>query len=231
MRSFEKCLPNLYWQVFRLFPNADMYICTQPDEDAKKAELVRSRYPNAKIRVVEQPEMVLPDGCPEVWNPGAHYMHEPYAISVSPAAVMGQLWMLREAWTFYLESGMEHELIIRCRPDLWFLSFEKPAGVTPEISSMAAFTPRWGKFGGINDRFALLGRFAAESYFQTYDDVPAMVAAGAPIHPETLVAESLRRNGVIVDKNMVADFATRRTDGNLRPPEIMSVDVMDARRS
>ena len=84
LRSFERCLPNLAWMVFRHFPNADFYVSTIEDEDAHKATFLREKYPNAKIiidAVKEQPQIALPAGCPKEWTPGKTYTHEPYAVS------------------------------------------------------------------------------------------------------------------------------------------------------
>lgn len=228
MRSFERCLPNLQWQVFRHFPEAKFYVATANDEDATTAAMLGKRC--AAVRVLDQPEMVLPPGCPHEWTPGKPYMHEPYFISVDPRHVLGQLWMLREGWRLYQEANDPADLIIRCRPDLWFHSFEKPwmfqrnAMGYPELPQ-TAHVPWWGRFGGCNDRFALLGAKAAEAYFTTYDLVPLMVMEGAPLHPETLVHYSMKRAGISICDDMKAEFSTLRKSGEMRPPEITTIDL------
>lgn len=228
MRSFDKCQKNHYWQIWRHFPEAKLYCVTEEDEDHKKALLMP-----ALTRFVKQPEMVIPKGCPDEWRPGTPYMHEPYHISVDPRHVLGQLWMLREGWRLYQEAGDPADLIIRIRPDLWFHSFTKPHGIgkhgainwTP--CDDIAWTPRFGKFGGCNDRFALLGAKAAEAYFTAYDNIPAMLAEGAPLHPETLVRYAMERKGISVLDDMRADFSTLRKTGEMRPPEVTHSDLMD----
>lgn len=231
MRSFDKCLPNLQWHVFRHFPGAKFYVATADDEDAEKAALFDrlTPRPDFRIKLCKQPEMIIPPGCPNEWTPGKPYMHEPYHISVDPRAVLGQLWMLREGWRLYQEANEPADLIIRCRPDLWFHSFDSrfiaQAGWPTDES---AFTPWWGQFGGVNDRFALLGKNAAEHYFTTYDKIPRLVSGGAPLHPETLVAASLRDGGCIIVDNLEAEFSTLRKSGEMRPPEITMIDLAHA---
>ena len=223
MRSVERCWPNHRWQIHRHFPDAKFYCVTEDDEDAWKTKIIP---PGAAVRKVKQPEMVAPHGCPAEWVPGKPYMHEPYFISVSPQAVLGQLWMLREGWRLYEEAGDPADLVIRIRPDLWFHSFDSrfiyPTGM-PIVDW--AFTPWWGRFGGCNDRFAILGPKAAEAYFTTYDHIPAMIAEGAPLHPETLVHYSMKRAGISICDDMKVEFSTLRKTGEMRPPEITMVDL------
>jgi hypothetical protein len=224
MRSFDKCWKNHAWQIWRHFPGAKFYVCTEDDEDASKVNLFGDRA--AMVRTVKQPEMVIPAGCPDSWTPGQPYMHEPYHISVDPRAVLGQLWMLREGWRLYEEANDPADLIIRIRPDLWFHSFDSrficPTGMP--IHDWA-FTPWWGRFGGINDRFAILGPEAARHYFTTYDKIPAMIAEGGPLHPETLVHYAMKRAGISICDDMKAEFSTLRKSGEMRFPEISMIDV------
>jgi hypothetical protein len=229
MRSFDKCWKNHAWQIWRHFPEAKFYCVTEDDEDASKVNLFGDRA--AMVRTVKQPEMVIPAGCPDSWTPGQPYMHEPYHISVDPRAVLGQLWMLREGWRLYEEANDPADLIIRIRPDLWFHSFERPRWFTDSETILTdgreniACVPWWGRFGGINDRFALLGSAAARHYFTTYDKIPAMIAEGAPLHPESLVATSMRRGLISICDDMKAEYSTLRKSGEMRFPEISMIDV------
>lgn len=224
LRTFDKTWPNHKWAVWRRFPGAKFYCVAHDDEDAWKTKMLPTV---TNFKLVNQPEMVIPQDCPPQWNgPRTHYMHEPYAISVSPQAVLGQLWMLREGWRLYQEANDPADLVIRIRPDLWFHRFDRPKeinGFGPD--SFTAFTPWWGRFGGCNDRFALLGPKAAESYFTAYDHIPAMIAEGAPLHPETLIYYAMKRAGIIVNDTLDAEFSTLRKNGEMRPPEILASDI------
>lgn len=227
MRSFERCLPNLDWFVFRHFPDAKFYVATHDDEDAIKAALLGPRL--HRMEKFVQPEMIAPEGCPPHWVQGQPYMHEPYAISVPPAHVLGQLWINEQGWKLYKDTGEPADLVIRCRPDLWFHSFEMPHGIEycrkNGTGEQIAFTPWWGRFGGCNDRFAILGSVSAEAYFTAYSNTPKLIKGGAPLHPESLVYASMKQAGISVCDDMLAEFSTLRKTGEMRAPEITGIDI------
>lgn len=235
MRTFDLCLANLHWHVFRHFPGADFFVSTVADNDAPKANLLSVKYPQALVEIEAVPEQ--PDciailrekgvTLPDVFRKGAPYMHEPYNISVHPRAVAAQLWQLERGYDLHnLKKGHNYDCVVRCRPDLWFhSSVAACAGIAPENApGDSAWVPWWGRFGGVNDRFAILWGKAAYAYFRTWSFVPAMLKDGAPLHPETLVAESLRLAGVQV-LPLLVEFSTARNDGSLRPPEILPQDM------
>ncbi len=245
MRTFDRCAKSQFWQVYRHFPQADFYVLTHDDETAHQAELLNSLVSSGlagmsgkvTVRKVVQPEMIAPPGCPTTWTPGQLYMHEPYAISVSPQAVLGQLWLLQEGWKFMQEMGDESECIIRTRPDLYFHTFVRPQflnaverGVILADFETLALAPWWGRFGGTNDRFAIMGRKAAKAYLCTYSAIPGLLSAGAPLHPETLVKASVEAAGCAIEPTLDVEFTTMREDGKHRAPEISMRDIAFAPR-
>lgn len=230
MRTFRVCLPNLHWFVFRHFPGAAFFVSTVQDEDAESAELLRDKYPGQVVEietVPEQPLLPMPPGVPlEVgWQRGQPFTHEPFAISVPPQAVLRQLWQLERVWRLFRtwRGNGDVDVVIRCRPDLWFHGAKYPK--YPKLHD--AFTPWWGRFGGVNDRFAVLGRYAAVQYFTTSSKVPALIERGCPLHPESLVAASLEHGGASISDRLKVEFSTIRKDG-ARPPEISGIDIAHA---
>lgn len=231
MRSFERCLPTLHWHVFRHYPDADFFVSTIKDADSDKAKLLNARYPSSRVSidvVDEQPDCVAEMRAkgvelPKEWTPGAHYMHEPYAISVRPQAVLRQLWQMERVWKMADESGEGYSVFIRCRPDLYFHSYEDVFGIEDET----ALLPWWGKFGGVNDRFACLGVKAARAYFTTYSQIPGLMADGCPLHPESLVRASLDE-AKAYRLPLKAEFSTLRANGEMRHPEISMIDLAHA---
>jgi hypothetical protein len=168
-------------------------------------------------------------------------MHEPYWISASPAAILGQLWQLQNVWNL-IPAGKEYDCYIRIRPDIWFQEFRTPQRKYAESANLTercfsydipteliwsndAFTPWWGRFGGCNDRFAILGAKAAEAYFNTFSAVDRLIANGAPLHPETLIKRQLETEGCVINDRLWAVFGTLRTNGEMRHPEISGVDI------
>lgn len=214
MRTFDLCLPTLHWHVFRHFPGAQFFVSTVEDADAHKAKLLHGRYPGrVAIEVLPgQPVLPLPPGLPpeDGFVHGRPFTHEPFFISVPPQAVIRQLWQLREAWRHYLATReIEHDLVIRCRPDLWFHAFALPR---LRLRPYEAHTPWWGRFCGVNDRFALLGQEAARHYHTTYSQLTNLIELGAPLHPETLVKAAMEENGCQVNRRLVAEFSKINPD-------------------
>ena len=248
MRTFAQCLPTQYWQVLRHYaPQIDFYVSTIRDEDAESWKLLEKLFPSAKVFVEvvpEQPQLALPAGLPpeSAWREGACFSWEPFAISVPPQAVLRQLRQLNETWKLYKRSGeFGHTTILRMRPDTWMhgfvpvsaeraqtLSTGRNTYVAPAPFPGCAETPWWGRFGGINDRMAVLGEKAAEAYFTTFERVPALVASGCPFHPESLVCASLTAAGCPPSHKLKAEFSTLRKNGECRSPEISPIDFVHA---
>jgi hypothetical protein len=233
MRTFDQCLPTLHWHVFRHFPDADFYVSTVQDADATKAELLKCAFVSGhvEIQAVDQPDCIAElraRGCklPTEWTKGKPYTHEPHAISVHPQAVARQLWQLEQVWNLYAAANRPADVIIRCRPDLWFHSSELTTPVAPfPMPDTIASVPWWGKFGGVNDRFAVLGHAAAEAYFTTYSQIHIHLSNGCPFHPESLIKASLESAGCEIQDDGRYEFSTLRADGKLREPEISATDL------
>ena len=157
-------------------------------------------------------------------------MHEPYAISVPPQAILRQLWQLNQAWAHFVTATQAHgrqisdyTSVLRVRPDSYFHSFD-----SRNIWEPCAHTPWWGRFGGINDRFALLSLGAAEAYHTTWRHLDQLIAAGCPLHPESLIKQQLYDRGIMLFDNLRAEFSTHKLiDGqlHLRSPEITASDI------
>lgn len=230
MRSFDKCLANHAYQVHRHFPGADFYLSTVVDQDAVRCAESFGRKWTAKEVKDKQPDFPLPPGCPPQWAPGKFYMHEPFWISASPAAILGQLWQLQNVWDL-IPADKDYDCYIRIRPDIWFQEFTPPrhmltltpTGYIPMVE--LAHVPWWGRFGGVNDRFAILGAKAAEAYFTTFSAVDRLIFGGAPLHPETLIKRQLEAEGCHINDTLCAVFGTLRTNGEMRQPEISGVDL------
>lgn len=233
MRTFARVIRTQQWHVYRHFPDADFYVSTVRDQDTGSIDELRKLYPKARIEVDvvdAQPELPIPvPPVAEDWTVGRMYGHEPYAISVHPQAILRQLWQLNRAWEHFTKArgDAEYDCVVRVRPDLWFRSFE-PLFPSDEFE---ALTPWWGRFGGINDRFAVLGAKAAEAYFGTYGNMPYLLEQGCPLHPESLVNASLRMMKCGVDDTLLVEFCklygseNPQLAGQFRNPEITEIDM------
>lgn len=226
MRTFKYLHKNQNWMVFRHFEDPHFFVSVANDEQAKDAELYK-QYGKTFIEYVEQPKHIpLPEGCPDEakWRSGHGFMHEPYSISVSPQAVLKQLWAMQRGWDFASAISSFHacDRVVRMRPDLHFFYFQ---GACRRIDDGIAHTPWWGRFGGVNDRFALLSRRAAECYFSTFNSLSAFIKDGAPLHPESLIHYSLIGSRCTINDSLPVSFGTLRMDGEFRQPEISADDL------
>lgn len=223
-RTFAHCYPTFYWMVQRHFPDASVIFSTVDDADYQEC-LKNGKFPGGwRIGLEEQPTFTFS----KEWVPGQPFTHEPFPISVHPEAVMRQLWQLERAYKLYIQHTEEKDfadVFIRVRPDLWWRNYELRH---PYPTSKQCFTPWWGRFGGVNDRFAIMGRDAADAYFLTYSRVHMLRSKGCPLHPESLVKASLEEAGIAIYDNLQAEFDTFKKPGHVRPPEIGAEDIINA---
>jgi hypothetical protein len=71
----------------------------------------------------------------------------------------------------------------------------------------------------------VLGVKAAKAYFETYENVPALLADGCSFHPESLVAASLEKGGFHIEDNLTAEFGMFRMNGELQHMEIIPGEI------
>lgn len=218
-RTFARCLASQHWHVYRKLENPHFYVSAANDADAKSMELLREKYPNAPVFIecVDQPALSEP--------PAILAAHAPYAISSPIQAILRQLWHLSKVWGFAMDNGAgDADVFIRARPDLHFHAFEMPerstllydgrddfkgSGATMMIYH-GAHVPYWGGYGGVNDRFAVLGKDAANAYFKAWDTLPGMLNDGCPLHPESLISYALERGQITIRRTLRAEFSARR---------------------
>lgn len=237
MRTFARGLPNLKFFVFDHLKDPAFFVSAAKDEDAASAELLRNAFPNAQveIEVVEQPTLPEP--------PISACDFAPYSITptrtpgVGPLqGILRQQWHLSRGWKFAIEKGAgAAEVFVRCRADIHF--YHRPTGLALPVDLeifgaertdkmlRQALTPWWGTYGGVNDRFGIFGLHAAQAFFTLYDSLPAMLAEGAPFHPETLAGYALTRAGCIINDTLDAEFAFRRRDGNFEHAVMLPSEI------
>ncbi len=219
-RSFGRLFENHYFHLLRKLPDPEFFVSVVDDEDAPSMARIRERFdtPLSHFEAVTQPNIEEPPPDPK-WLPG-------YPPSVPPQAILRQLWHLNRAWEFANLTG-DFDWVIRIRPDIAFHRF---VGFGP-ISSNQAVTPWWSRWGGINDRLAVLGQRAAEAYFTTFQRRQILWDFGCPLHPETMLATSLEEEGVRISHTLAAEFCTVRKDGTFLPMDPTVVDIVDYARS
>ncbi len=219
LRTFKKCYPTQKFQIFRHYePDIHFFCSIVGDEQSKDTVLLLEDYENVNTEVYDDPT----DLAEIAQEKGAF---APYANATSHAKLMLQHWGNKKVWDFFASSAATEsfDVIIRIRPDLWIHRF-RPSRNLDEWTCVA---PWWGKFGGINDRLAILGNDAANRYFNLYDSIPAYLSKGCPFHPETLLLTHLQSNGVNIESNLMTEFSTERMDGSRRWAEIVMSDMAE----
>jgi hypothetical protein len=225
MRTFAQCYLNQKWQVFRRFTNPHFFITVQDNAEAASIDLLRRDYGESRVHVELRTDPVL-----EV-TPAMEqgWVLAPYQNAAPAHQLLLQHWYQNEVWKNFQSwhpDSPDHafDAVVRIRPDQWFHSFH--AGPFVPFSSLA-LTPWWGRFGGINDRLAILGPDAAKAYFTVYEQIPALLAAGCAFHPESLVHAALEKAGCDIMHKLASEFSTIRLDGKVRlwMSEVLPCDV------
>lgn len=233
MRSFAQCYPTQRWQIFRHYePDIHFFVSCVDDAQAHSAELL-GKYGYAYDVEYYQDPTDLPEIPIEA---GAH---APYANATTHKNLMLQHWGNKKVWEFSQKvKKHEFDTFIRIRPDQFIHRFIAPkfsnrvlaayrnAVAYGASGNKTVFCPWWGKFGGVNDRLAVMGSESAPIYFNMYDDIQQFLKEGCPFHPETLVKESLIRHGADI-KPLMAECSTQRMDGTRRWPEISASDLAE----
>ncbi len=236
LRTFKKCYPTQKWQIFRHYePDIHFFASICRDDQTREIYLLQNDYENVKVESYDDPSDL-----PEITQEKGDFA--PYANAASHYKLMLQHWGNKKVWDFFASSAAieSFDVIIRIRPDLWIHRFTAPRFIGQHMHPKAVvigdvhaqdkrtvFAPWWGKFGGINDRLAIMGKEVAPIYFGLYDMIPMLLKHGCPFHPETLLAETLRLSGMNIQSNLMTEFSTDRMDGSRRWAEIVMSDIAE----
>ena len=229
LRTFAACYPTQRWHVLRHVINPHFFftIQDQPDIDEILAPLIAD-YGVDRVHVQR---LTDPDLTAELTPLLSRAYHQaPYANAAPAHQLLLQHYYQAKVWKFFqslssqLSALSSIDTIIRLRPDLWFHSYESTRAST--VWEDEVLTPWWGRFGGLNDRFAIMGPAAARAYFDVYAKIPELLGSyRAPFHPETLLLARLEMAQIHVTQTLCAEFSTLRANGTARPPEISPIDL------
>lgn len=244
LRTFAKCWPTQRWHVLRHFADPHFFITVQtPPADQTAASGVLAQlceeYGGDRVHLDFRTDPDLSEHLTPQLTAAFH--QAPYANAAPAHQLLLQHWYQSEVWKFFrgiadcgsriADCESKFDTIIRLRGDLWFHSFqvsefEESAVRSPH--SAICLTPPWGEFGGINDRFAVMGPAAARYYFTVFDRLHELLESGCPFHPESLVAASLELGNISLYRTLKAVFSTERMDGSRRWPEVSPIDMLHA---
>ena len=224
-RTFPSTFPTQLWHVYRHFKDLHFFVVLQNTPDAPASvKLLEAKYGKDRIHVklIEDPKDL-----PMI--AAIHGRHAPFANAAPHPQLMMQHWYQYQVWKFYKETPREDKTIIRMRTDNFFHSFAPNLPLNkdlePIVEEGTVHSPWWGRFGGINDRFAIMDAPAGESYFCVYPNIQKLLDAGCPFHPESLLKASIEDADMISKDTLDAQFSTWRMDANHRHMEILAGDI------
>lgn len=223
MRTFESCIANLNWTVFRKLENPTFFVSCADDEQASSAYLLEGYFDRVHIEIVKQPTTF------EYYPIFALAAHAPYTPTPNNPAVipsiLRQLWHYKRVWQFMCErppaagpgDGDRYAIVgagqfdrfVRCRPDLHFHRLDLP----DDISTEEFYGPWKATCGGVNDRFSIMGLEAATAYFTAFDRLEKFLDAGCPLHPESIQQYALESMGCRIRNTLQAEFTALRMTG------------------
>lgn len=191
MRTAEHCAAG----IREIYPDVPFVVHTPLDANAGKAFLFRP----AVTLIEPQPE--LPERHQYTWQVGRGCN--------GVQRNLRQLWGLRRAWEAFEASGIQADVVVRCRPDLLFMV--KPEPPTPDGFYVPAFANWWG----LNDRFAWGPPDIMRRYCTRLDRLDEYIDQGGVFHAESFLAWAMNGIGV---RRTCAVTASLREDGTRDEP-------------
>lgn len=195
-RSLDVCYKN----ILDTFRGCDIFMHTYLDEDSHKADLLNP------MRCVIEPDKQMPERKEYTFKVG-RYCH-------GVQGVLKQLWTLKRSYEIYLNSGLTHDWIIRCRPDLFFTS-----KLEDDIYTWGCdlILPKFSNWWGYCDRFAIMRPGFAKAYFTRLNDIDNYIDDGGIFHPETFLKAAMDKTNCVVSRTSLT-FDTVRKNGELVKP-------------
>jgi hypothetical protein len=190
MRTAEHCATG----IRSIYPDVPFVVHAAADADADKAFLFRPA-----VTVIEtQPEM--PERREYTWQSGRG--------NHGVQRTLKQLWSFKRTWQAFEASGIEADVVVRCRADLLFV-------VEPEQATPAFTVPAFANWWGLNDRFAWGSRDVMRRYFNRLDVLDEYIDQGGVFQSESFLEWAMRDVPV---KRTRAVTVSLRSDGTRDEP-------------
>jgi hypothetical protein len=196
LRCFECNYEQLYENLLRFVPNPTLFFSIANNIDSWRFANRNRLNQGIVVDLQDDVEMEydqLPHAC------GTFKMYRTYINQVRGYQLVNQLRRDTE-----IERGITYDLIIRCRPDIDFvgpidfIDFEQ---VTDHI-----IVPKFHRWSGYNDRFAIGPRDLMDVYFNVIDDHPRQRQFDKLLHPERSLMRHLQFNNIPVKQDSRIKF-------------------------
>lgn len=191
MRTADQCAAG----IRAIYPNASFVVHAAADADADKAFLFRPAV------VVIEPQREMPERREYTWQSGRG--------NHGVQRTLKQLQCLKRTWQVFEASGIDADVVVRCRADLLFLTPPEPP------TSDGFYVPAFANWWGLNDRFAWGSRDVMRLYFNRLDVLDEYINQGGVFHSESFLAWAMRDVPV---RRTRAVTASLRGDGTRDEP-------------
>lgn len=215
-RTFARCLPTQHWHVYRHFEDLHFFVVWQNDPQAVAGvKLLEEKYGADRVHA-----KLINDPTDLPLIPLKYAEHAPYLNAAPHPQLLMQHWYQWQVWEFFNANRAGYFLtqgevadarIIRMRGDNFFHSYSGTDGRGIWEGSVV-LSPWWGRFGGLNDRFAVMNFAGAQKYFTVYPRINELLSAGCPFHPESLLKAAVGASS----ETLLAEFSTQREKGEMR---------------
>lgn len=225
LRSIARTWPMIRWHVLRHYPACEFFIVVQDTPEVQFVDTLRAELGAGRVHVDARPDPDLSEFLTPQLSTAYHWA--PYANAAPAHQLLLQHHYQAEVWKLLCSVSNPESFgtFIRLRGDNLFHDFTPPARDATFFNT--CYTPRWARFGGLNDRCAVMGEEAAHAYFNVWGAIPALLAEGCPFHPETLLKAQLERENVRICETLDTHFSTLRVDGRVRhwTSEVLPCDI------
>jgi hypothetical protein len=131
--------------------------------------------------------------------------------------LLWQLYSLNQLWKLIHVTRDRHDAYIFLRPDMEYLDPLDPSVLTRIASGeVDLITASWGKWGGLNDRFAICSPTGAEVYAQRISGVERLCADEGYLHGEPLLKSVAERANLRLGYTDVRAMRVRADGGTVR---------------
>ena len=226
LELLPRCIPTHCWHLLRLLPPGDLIVSSLDDRHAGNASVLEQRLPGWRILQHRLSDAQGWAARVRDWGlvPDAHSALDTLLPSPEAAeAVLGELWLRHQAWQQLRLAcpGTRHNKVIHMRTNLWMRAVDLPAKLAPQ----EAHTPWWGRQGGCNPGFALLGEQAAEAYFGVFRKLPELLRAGVPLHLPSLLFAALSSGDLRLRQTLRVEYTPIFPGKKIEETDISPLDL------
>jgi len=150
--------------------------------------LVKSNLDIEKIKELYKPKKILVEPLRK-WDVTKYYVIPNIGLR-DPEIVCGMFYGIYKAnqlkMEFEEENNFTYDVVIRCRPDLYFENTLRADEVHSAAKSTGVYIPNFGSYGGLNDQFSFGHSKIMDIFCATFPNLDKFYDLGCKWHAETM---------------------------------------------